>query len=253
LFSIPSLVLIGGFWKTGKTDFGLLISELCLKLGLVKQVTTNIETYGHYPIIHDLMTLKQWLHQSKTVKLYIFDEANVHMSRRRSLSKKNVGLIQLLPEVSKARARVIVIGQRLEQIDKEYQDDTWVRGVFRKYTKKNAVLVSPLIPRIVRLNNIPRTTIKFDPYATAPFTLEPVLEERIQDPQIRRLYEWAIGKTSWRDHTDHTMKWNRIVRKDVLRLIKTLPLNTINDGGYIDTEKERKLEESKIEAKPYRT
>lgn len=141
LFEKPAVVLIGGNWKTRKTDMALLIAEICLKRPswfnpqhrtLVTEVASNIDTLGAFPMITDLISLRQWLFESSKCKLFLFDEANVHLPSRRAMSGKNVAVVQLLAEISKAHARMIVIGQNLLSFDKEFLNDVWCRGIFIK-------------------------------------------------------------------------------------------------------------------------
>ncbi|MEM5867576.1 MAG: hypothetical protein QXG39_06620, partial [Candidatus Aenigmatarchaeota archaeon] len=91
IFSVPTMVLIVGDWKTGKTDFALLIAERLLELEIVKKVASNIETKDpRITFISSLERLKQWLHMDKIRKLYILDEAGVHIPRRTPMKEKNV-------------------------------------------------------------------------------------------------------------------------------------------------------------------
>jgi len=86
LFRGPSIVVIGGSWKTGKTDFSLRISELLTQYGIVSQVASNIDTLGFYDQLTDAISLKNWLYRSQARKLYIFDEASEHLPNTRGMS-----------------------------------------------------------------------------------------------------------------------------------------------------------------------
>jgi len=222
LFGIPSVVLIGGIWKTGKTDFALYISEVLLKLGIIREVSSNIYTEGYYPQVTDLVSLRQWLYASNRRKLFILDEANVHLPSRRAMSGKNVEVVRLLAEVSKAHARMIVIGQELLTFDKEFLNPTWVRGIFIKRSLKKAQLVSHLLQKEYVFNNIPKTTVPFDPYAVAPFTEKPKDQVMFKDEDLQKLWEWIQPETSWRDLFDHPQQCNRFVKRTVMKLLKQL-------------------------------
>lgn len=201
LFSEPAISLIGSYiiggsspWKTGKTDFSLMLSELLVNLHIVQEVATNIDTFGVYTYISDLETLKYWLHENNRVKLYIFDEANIHLPSRRAMSNKSVDIIQMFPEVSKARARLIVIGQKLDSLDSELRHTGWVRGTFQKINLKTVYI------RVGKeewtFSDLPPTSIKFDPYLQAPFTLKPQGTQQFSDESLSLLWRWA-NYTPW--------------------------------------------------------
>jgi len=218
-FSYPCLILIGGRWKTGKTDFALFVSEHLTRIPyknpdefLITEVASNIETYGKYPFIHDLLSLKQWLYSSNKRKLYILDEASEHFSSRTSMSSKNVAFTQLIPEISKAHARLLIIGHQLSNVDKTLTDNTYCRGVFIKTSLKTAQFFSDLVNHPIVFKDVPPTSIKFDPYAIAPFTEKPVGKAIFKDQDKQVLWEWCHGK-SFRSLGLHPMQLNRLLRK----------------------------------------
>jgi len=220
LFDIPSLILIVGGWKVGKTDFSLLIAEILLKLNLVDKVASNIETLDpRITFISDLVTIKKWLHRDRSTKLYILDEANTHLIRRRAMSRKNVEAIQILPEVSKAHGRLIVVGHDQEGMDSEFTNSVYLRGVFEKHSKKSAKLISDRIEDIWEFYGLPRTTIKFDPYLIAPFTIKPKAERVFKDEDYQKLYRWINGENNRELGFDHSMKFNRWMKRVVKSLL----------------------------------
>lgn len=227
LFRRPTLVLIDGVWKTGKTDTALRISEDLLKMNVISEVATNIYTYGHYEQITDLRSLDYWLHRNKRRKLYILDEANKHLPSRRAMSAKNVDAVQLLSELSKAHGRLIVIAQNLKKIDSEYKEQTWLRAILHKTNKKVLkVTWSRLLKYDYEFTNFRRTSIKFDKDTTAPLTQRPPKELMFKDEDMLKLYEWATGKT-WRELFKHPQECNRFVKRNVKKLLdKYSPLHT---------------------------
>jgi len=220
LFDYPSIVLIGGKWKTGKTDFALFIAETLLKLPygqgggtMITEVASNIETNRKdFQYIFDLVSLRRWLYGSNKRKLYIFDEASEHLPSRRAMASKNVNFIQLIPEISKAHGRMIVIGHQLLTIDKTLLDDVWCRGVFIKINLKKAELFSSLFIQPFVFSDIPPTSIKFDPYSIAPFQEMPSGKLIFKDKDKQVLWEWSNGK-SVKALGLHAMQLNRLLRK----------------------------------------
>lgn len=226
LFDLPSsFVLIIGDWKTGKTDFALLIAERLLELRIVSKVASNIKTWD-CPIefISDLPTLKAWLHADRTRKLYIFDEAGLHLHRRRSMSKKNIGFMTLLPEISKAHARMIGITQNPTSIDKELLSPVWCKGLIFKLSKLKVKMVSELfLPdnAVQEFYPVPKTNIPFDPYAIAPFKLTAPTQvpANLKDKDMQILWEWSVNEKSTKKMNIHPMTLNRIVRKFVKEIL----------------------------------
>lgn len=218
LFDRPSsMVLIVGDWKTGKTDFGLLIAERLLELNVVREIASNIETNDErITFITDLPSLKQWLHKDNIRKLYIFDEAGVHLHKRRSMSAKNVAIVTLLPEISKAHARLIAIMQNPRSIDSEMLDPTWCKGLIQKLSKYRARFVSELfIDKVIfEFEDVPRTSIKFDPYKIAPFRLTTPkdIPSNLKTKDLQILWQWAINGKTCNDLQIHSMTLNRLVR-----------------------------------------
>jgi len=220
LFDYPSIVLIGGRWKTGKTDFALFIAECLLKMPygqgegmMISEVASNIKTDNpNFKYIYDLVSLRNWLYESNCRKLYIFDEASEHLPSRRAMASKTVNFVQLIPEISKAHARMIVIGHQLLTIDKTFLDEVWCRGVFIKLGLKKAQLFSSLLTRPYTFSNIPPTSIKFDPYAIAPFTETPSGKLYFKDEDKQLVWRWLNGE-SYKQLGVHNMKLNRIVKK----------------------------------------
>jgi hypothetical protein len=242
----PALIIVFGPWKTGKTDLGLLISELAIMNEVVHDVKTNIGQ-DRYNQITDFETLKEWLHgqgQYKdlkhVIKLYVFDELNVHAIARRSMTKKNVTLETILPEVSKAKARMLLLCQNPRQIDRILKDRTWLKGAIQKVSLRKANLFCPKVSfRKIPINGIPPTSIKFDPYLTAPMTLKPDISDMdIENTELRSLYMYARGLIKAKDIKEHPEQWNRFYRKWLRFLIEKYLYHTSQrPGGVIGEEK----------------
>jgi hypothetical protein len=227
------VVLIGGTWKTGKTDFSLWLSEKLMKteyklqkdckknFTLVNDVSSNIDTNGVYPLISDLVTLRQWLYSNNHRKLYIFDEASEHLPCTRAMSSKSVGIKAIIPQVSKAHGRMIIVGHNLLKIDKEMLNETWCKGIFFKWALHQATLISNLLPKPFDIVDIPPTTITFDPYILAPFTEKPYSKDvffKEEDKQL--LWRWVNGE-SCQQLGLHAMQLNRKARSFIKRILES--------------------------------
>jgi len=169
LWAYPIVVLMKGGWRFGKTDTSLLMSFLSVKWGLIDKIGANIWTFNDERVayITSLQTLKRWLHRDKSKKLFIFDEGLKHAYRRTAMSKKNIGIVQLLAELSKGHGRMIFCSQT-DRIDSDILDPVFCRGVWEKRSKKVMFCVSKHhAPRT--FYNLPRSPIRFDPDRLAQF------------------------------------------------------------------------------------
>lgn len=222
IYGFPSLSLIGGVWKTGKTDFSLYLVENLLELGIITKVASNIQTEDNrVKFLSSLEELKWWLHRDNRVKLFILDEANVHLTKRMAMSRMNVSTVRLLGEVSKAHARIIIVAQEVLGVDKEFLNPTWCRAVWIKDRLKTARLISHLFHAERMFTNIPPTNILFDPYRIAPFTEHPINRGTalFKDEELNKMWKWANG-TSCKALGVHNMQMNRMVRRYVKRTLE---------------------------------
>jgi hypothetical protein len=223
-------VLVGGTWKIGKTDMILYISEWLRKLKsyhtssmtnkdgtpydmpLVSEVASNIDTFGTYPLITDLVSLRQWIYGSKSRKLYIFDEASEHLPNTRGMTSKSVGFKQLIPEISKAHARMAIVGHALLKVDSTLLDETWCKGIFIKKDLKTVEVISHLLPHQYTFRDLERTNIPFDPDLLAPFTEKPAGSLVFKEEDKQKLWNWVNGMSP-ETLGMHRMQLNRLVRK----------------------------------------
>jgi hypothetical protein len=249
----PALILVWGEWKTGKTDFALLMSEIAQANEVVDIVKTNIGQ-EEYEQIQDYETLKEWLHSEKKtpyegqdhlLKLFIYDELNVHTPSRRGLARKNVGLQTILPEVSKAKARMILVCQNPKSIDKFIKDPNWLKGGFRKKSREVLGSLELLAPHIsltpIPFNGVPPSHIEFNPYETAPMRAKRTFEAKdIMDEEFQKLYLFAKGEMNYLAIKSNPQSWARWRNRHIIRLIEFWRLHTIQkDGGvYIHRKRE---------------
>lgn len=170
LFKDPCLILMLGKWRQGKTDTSLLIGYLGLKWGLLQKVASNIWTYEN-PLVEYvtcLPRLKRWLHRDRTTKLFIFDEALTHLPSREAMSRKNVAIMKLFTELSKAHGRMIFCAQN-PKVDSSIKDLAFLRATMEKLDRKFMTVHSDLFPPL-EFEAIPRSPIRFDKDRMAEFT-----------------------------------------------------------------------------------
>lgn len=158
-----------GVLGKGKTDFSLYLAEKCLENGLVDYVASNIRVnHPAFDYLTDSEQLREWLEKTKGRKLFILDEAGIHLVSRRPLKAINVEMIKLATLLRKFRCKWILVAPRYEEIDRGLRFEFCV-GIFEKLSKKEAMVYSPLITEPVKIIDIPKTSIPFDTRDIAPF------------------------------------------------------------------------------------
>jgi len=216
---IASVTLLIGEWKSGKTDFALYLAETLLKKGIVKKVASNIKTKSNLiEYIDNVPHLNAWMHYDHQSKLYIFDEGGRHLHKRRSMSKKNVEIVSLLPEISKGRCKWLVLYQNPNAIDGELnQNSPYCRGTIYKINRKTAKFISPHLPgskKAYVIRNIPRTSIPFDQWDQASMNEVNTLPNMYyNDVDKNILWKWIFEKKSTKALGLHPQQMNRIIRR----------------------------------------
>lgn len=214
-FGRISFVIIHGIWRQGKTDTALKIAEDCLKLKIISKIGSNIETPDErVQSITSVQEAKYWLHRDRYRKMLIIDEANIHFPRRQAMTRKSVEYIKIFGEVSKAHGRMIVVGQDIVGLEKEFKNPVWLRGTIFKPKRHVTVFRSRYLRGEKQIINWPKTTIKFDPDKIAPFTLEAQesIRKFFKDEDTEKLWLWCNGASS-RELGLHPMQLNRLTRK----------------------------------------
>ena len=176
LFGVPApIIFVTGRMGRGKTDFCLLIGELALQYGWVKHVATNIKVFDErFLHITSWAELENWLKLDKRKKLYIFDEASSNISRRTPMAQLNRKIIDLAFKLRKYRAHLLLAAVSRGLVDSTFEAiPDLVLGEFQKISRETAILQSDLFDDLVVIRNIPPTTVKFDTYDIAPFSLTP--------------------------------------------------------------------------------
>jgi len=253
MFQVPApIIFVTGRMGKGKTNFCLLLCELALTNHWVKYVATNIKVEdSRFLRITSFAELDNWLKANSQKKLFAFDEASSNISRRTPLAKLNRQIIDLAFKLRKYRAYLIVVAVSRQLVDSTFEAiPDLVLGEFKKISKDKAVLLSPIFDDAIMLHNVPSTTVKFDTYDVAPFTLTP---PENQQPQllccrIAKRYveihnmakvanEFGMRRDAafdlLRKHLQHTSGW-QVETRDEDQLIDVIP--TVNVGVNVSAQ-----------------
>lgn len=221
IFRNTSLALVGGNWKSGKTDTGLRLGEKCRdSYNLVSEVASNIYTEDNFRFINDTQTLKDWLSSDNQKKLFILDEGNEILPNTGFMSHKSVDIKSIIPQISKKRGRLIVIAHDIETLDKTFRSKTWWRATFYKINKQTVRVHAywnrqkPII-----INDWKRTNIKFDPYLPAEWHEQPDKVTVFKDGDLEILRRYANGETA-KQIGIHREALNRKVRPFIARMLQ---------------------------------
>jgi len=243
-----SVSVIIGEWKSGKTDFALHLVEECERLGLISQAGSNVMCFKDKECnqpdsetvrcIDNFLELKSWMY-SGFRKMFIFDEALKSAPSRRAMSRLNTGWLEIIPELSKGRAHLVVIAQTKNYTEKSFLDPAFVRAEWEKASlsqnnpqyRKKVYLDSKLIPWPYQhtFQNLPPTKIIFDPYRSAPWKEVPEgtqlgnlsIELRVAWDYSRGLSTDDIVKKYKDDCRDRTQA-TRMIRKALKALMDKL-------------------------------
>ena len=189
----PIMTIIGGH-DQGKTNFALYLFEKAYKLGLVKELGTNIRTVDDERVVEvtSYPFLKRWLRSSNAMKWFTLDEAGLHVYRRNPLSKKTKSIVGISFLIRKFHAKMIFIAQRSRDIEGTFLDPAFNVCKFKKITREYAEFLSPHVEGVGEIYPIPSCTIKFDTWDSAPFTMDARADEVIKGRalccQVARLF-----------------------------------------------------------------
>jgi len=238
LFRYPApIVLITGRMGSGKTDFALLIAEVLLENGVVDEVGTNIRVEDpRFRRINSVESLKKWLVSSRKRKLFILDEAAVHIDSRRPMARMNRELRHIAFLLRKYRGKLILVSQRGEDVESTFRaPDLWLATI-KKLNKKAALVVSDIWNYPILFQDVPRTSIRYDTYDIAPFELEERDAEALSllESQFPALYLWAQGhsfqQVAERLGLSTRTQAMRIARREAQALLRTVVHDLKNKG-----------------------
>jgi hypothetical protein len=233
--SPASITLVSGDWKTGKTDFAILITEMVEHLGLINKFASNIETSNsHIDYVHDFSHFDAWLYSNRQRKMYLYDEIVESSPRRSAMSGLNVGWVRRIPQLSKGKCHLIAITQEVKLGDSIFVNPIFLRGHWRKINKKNVIFFSRSFNRNIRFRNIPACQTIFDPYRIAHFSIEDssIFSEMLPLP-LKVLTLYGQGLSLLKIQKELQIEHPQQVKRELIKGCKTVSSqfnNTIRKG-----------------------
>jgi len=164
------VIFISGAKNTGKTNISLLLAEYCYQQEYRTRIATNIKTESYMveKQIIDLETLEEWLKQEGR-KLFILDEAGVHLKKMRFMTDMNLLVMDLIQLIRHYDAGFIAIAPSIAFIDSSYTNTDILDLHIHKWNQKTALCLDNLQKSTYKLFLIPETTIKYKSKDTAIF------------------------------------------------------------------------------------
>lgn len=181
-----------GVNQSGKTELNLFIMERLNALGLGAAFGSNVPIEAEFEVdfIEDFETLKnrcQMLNPDPErygIKRYFFLASEMGKWAARDIPWKNTNLIRELQLVRKYG--LSVLGDGIDRIDKRIFSPSHFHGFFEKHSKEKpqkAVYIDwTRKGKKINIDNIPRTSIKYNTFHPARFFMEPESPEGLIVP-----------------------------------------------------------------------
>ena len=131
---------------------------------------------------------------------------------------------------------LVVITQEEAYTEKLFLHPTFVRAKWIKQDLKTVDLIISGKDQILRFHNIPRTTVKFDPYRIATWKLSKTTRRTIEDRDIKIALEYAEGKSSYqlKDKYGTDAKGiTRSIRKGIQNLARLAFSQKVANSGIV--------------------
>jgi len=223
---ISGFIIILGRRGTGKTDLSLLIAEILVCKGILESVATNVKIYDSPFLIKEITNLedlKYWAKNTAGVKLFLFDEIGKGMTRRRPMASLNVNLIHQFNILRKYKLSIVATTINETYVDNAVLGQDILDGYFFKPNFRNpkvALYQDYLEDLDLDIYDLPKTTVKFDTWDSAPFTEHsPNSRPQFKDKDLQIIWEWSQGKT-YREFGLHPQSIHRILKKYVREKIE---------------------------------
>lgn len=215
-----------GVNQSGKTDLNLFLMERLHELGLGAGFGSNIpieDSPFEIDFIEDFETLKkrcQMLNPNPAkygIKRYFFFASEMGKWAAQDIPWKNTNLIRELQLVRKYG--LSVLGDGIDRIDRRIFSPSHFHGYFQKHSKEKpqkAVYIDwTKGGKKTQIDNIPRTSLKFDTFHPARFTMEPETPEGIKFPlnQEHELVRQYLDLGSWSKVGVHRQEGKRALVK----------------------------------------
>ena len=158
-----SVNFISGKRDSGKTDFGLLLLQTGKEIGIFDKIAANVTTHNDSTIeyICYFDRLEDWF-KTKGKKAFLLDEMGKHLYRMSFMSRMTKMILGICQLVRKFDAHLIGIAPNADLVNKMFFNTDLLDCLMEKLSRKTCLVNNLAIhSRPYRIENIPRTSIKF--------------------------------------------------------------------------------------------
>lgn len=246
-----SISIVEGDWKTGKTDFAihLTVEELKNRLKIIKRVGANIRCFEDkecriasgqdVEYIDNFEMLHLFIKQPGR-KAFIYDEALKNTPSKRAMTSLNAEWSKIVPELSKGGTRenpggchLFALTQADSLTEKLFMNPTFKTAKWKKVSlkpsnpqfRKMVKLSSKLLRRKITFLNLPATTINFNPFLSASWSMRPTELDITDLPlEFKIALAYSQGKSTdliVKEHPELTDRKaaTRMIRKALIALL----------------------------------
>lgn len=174
------VAFIEGKKDRGKTNFAMLLIQICHSLNLRQHFATNITTHCHYVNqIDNYPDLESWLETVEGKKLYVLDEAGKHIKKMRFMTEKNTKIMDLIQLIRHYDAGFIGVAPSSKFVDSLFLNTDILDLRIRKVSRQVAKIFDYNISESYKIFDIPRSSIWHKSKDIAPFRMDKPKEKQI--------------------------------------------------------------------------
>lgn len=241
IYDTPAgVTIIRGRWKTGKTDFALMLYEHLRKTGLVNKGAGNVQLFEDpecntpstkdMEYIDNFAMLKAWMFKDTHRKLFIYDEAMKNAPSKKAMTILNSEWQRVIPELSKGKVQLFAITQEESMTEKIFGHPTFCVARWEKidvshknpqYRKMVKVSSKGLKDKLF-FRNITPTSLYFNPYRSAEWTMEPKnlnIKDLSIDLQIA--FAYAEGQSTYEIQRTFDLRERTTVVRSIRKVLKS--------------------------------
>ena len=226
------LGIISGYMGKGKTDFSLKIAEWFYKAGAVDYIISNIGLSGssiYDNVYYEISTLSEllvFLYEHKdNNKIFIFDEAGIHVSHRRAMKSNNILLMNLSKLIRKLKCHMFLITQDSKGVDKSLRELATL--YIHKDTKTTAQITECMGEReIYNIAGITATNINYDTNDMADFVFDLTVDDMTE---VMKLISSNPSVSTFKNEIDKMVEKNKDTKNKSISP-HTKPHEYIKDG-----------------------
>jgi hypothetical protein len=163
----------------GKTNFALLLAEVCYAFKYRVHIATNIQCESYFiKRITNWPDLQHWNIHTKGKKLYILDESGEHIARMGFMTSKNRQFMDMLQKIRHFDCGFVGIAPSSKRVDSGFLNTDILDAQIKKISMTSAKVVDYTHNDSYFLTDLPRTSIKYNSKDLALFTMEKPEDEK---------------------------------------------------------------------------